>query len=84
MHLLHGRFSWALINRFALALTVSPLLTPIVSRRLQLRISTITRVVKGIAIPIWGSIGIIVILILFKVDVGPLLAGVGLIVWPSL
>lgn len=46
------RFSWALINRFALALTVSPLLTPIVSRRLQLRISTITRVVKGIAIPI--------------------------------
>lgn len=73
------RFSWALINRFALALTVSPLLTPIVSRRLQLRISTITRVVKGIAIPIWGSIGIIVILILFKVDVGPLLAGVGLI-----
>lgn len=73
------RLSWALINRFALALTVSPILTPIVSRRLQLRISTITRVVKGIAIPVWGSIGIIVILILFKVDVGPLLAGVGLI-----
>lgn len=73
------RLSWALINRFALALTVSPLLTPIVSKRLQLRISTITKVVKGIAIPIWGSIGIIVILIVFKVDVGPLLAGVGLI-----
>ena len=34
---------------------------------------------KGIAVPIWSSIGIIVVLIWLKIDVGPLLAGVGLI-----
>ena len=73
------RFSWALVNRFALALTVSPLLTPIVSRRMQLRISTIANVIKGFALPFWGSIGVIVALALLKVDVGPLLAGVGLL-----
>jgi len=73
------RLSWAMVNRFALALTVSPLLTPIVSRRTQLRISTIANAVKGIAFPFWGSIGIIVALSLLKVDVGPLLAGVGLL-----
>lgn len=73
------RLSWAMVNRFALALTVSPLLTPIVSRRTQLRISTIANAIKGIAFPLWGSIGIIVALSLLKVDVGPLLAGVGLL-----
>jgi small conductance mechanosensitive channel len=73
------RLSWTLVNRFALALTVSPLLTPLASRRIHLRISTIANVIKGIAVPVWGSIGIIVALILLKVNVGPLLAGVGLI-----
>ncbi|NJK41504.1 MAG: mechanosensitive ion channel [Acaryochloridaceae cyanobacterium SU_2_1] len=73
------RLSWAIVNRFALALAVSPFLTPIVSRRLQLRISTIAKVTKGILLPIWISTGVIVTLILFKVDVGPLLAGVGLV-----
>ncbi|WP_299403952.1 mechanosensitive ion channel family protein [Acaryochloris sp. IP29b_bin.148] len=73
------RLTWALVNRFALALTVTPLLTPITSRRMLLRISTITKVIKGFAVPVWISIGVIVALIVLKVDVGPLLAGVGLI-----
>lgn len=73
------RLSWALVNRFALALTVTPFLSPMASRRMLLRISTIANVIKGIAVPIWISLGIIVALILLKVDVGPLLAGVGLV-----
>lgn len=73
------RLSWALVNRFALALTVTPFLTPTASRRMLLRISTIANVIKGFAVPVWISIGIIVVLSLLKVDVGPLLAGVGLV-----
>ncbi len=73
------RLSWALVNRFALALTVTPFLTPLASRRMLLRISTIANVIKGGAVPVWISIGVIVALILLKVDVGPLLAGVGLV-----
>lgn len=73
------RLSCVLVNRFASALMVTPFLTPVVSTRVLLRISTIANVIKGIVVPIWSSIGIIVVLICLKVDVGPLLAGVGLI-----
>lgn len=73
------RLNWALVNRFALALTVTPFLTPTTSKRMLLRISTIANVMKGFAVPVWISIGVIVALIILKVDVGPLLAGVGLI-----
>lgn len=73
------RLSWAFVNRFALALTVTPFLTPIASRRTLLRISTIANVIKGFAVPVWIGIGVIVTLILLQVDVGPLLAGVGLV-----
>ncbi|WP_299489154.1 mechanosensitive ion channel family protein [Acaryochloris sp. IP29b_bin.137] len=73
------RLSWALVNRFALALTVTPFLTPMASQRMLLRISTIANVIKGFAVPVWISIGVIVALVLLKVDVGPLLAGVGLV-----
>ena len=73
------RLSCAFINRFALALTVTPFLTPVASRRMLLRISTIANVTKGIVVPIWIGIGICVVLGLLQVDVGPLLAGVGLV-----
>lgn len=73
------RLSWALVNRFALVLTVTPFLSPMASRRMLLRISTIANVIKGFAVPVWIGLGVIVALILLKVDVGPLLAGVGLV-----
>lgn len=73
------RFSYVLIDRFTAALALNTLLTPEDSLRLQLRVSTISGVIKGIATLSGIAIGILVALSTLSVNIAPLLAGAGLI-----
>ncbi|MFP4337459.1 MAG: mechanosensitive ion channel family protein [Halothece sp.] len=73
------RFSFILIEKFTSALANNYLLTPEANLRLQLRISTISSVIKSIVIISWVVAGILVGLSLSGVNIGPLLAGAGLI-----
>ncbi len=74
------RFSYALIARFNSALTSnSLLLVGEENRRLQLRISTITKVTQGIVTVSFIVVGILVGLAAIGIDIAPILAGAGLI-----
>jgi small conductance mechanosensitive channel len=73
------RLCYALIDRFAAALARNYLLTPEANRRLQLRVSTISGVTKGIVTVAWIGVGVLVTLSAIGVNIGPLLAGAGLI-----
>ncbi|HEY9596960.1 MAG TPA: mechanosensitive ion channel family protein, partial [Cyanophyceae cyanobacterium] len=73
------RLSYALIDRFSYVLSANSLLTPENNRRLQLRISTISSVTKGIVTVLWIGVSVIVTLSVIGVDIGPLLAGAGII-----
>ncbi|NEQ23414.1 MAG: mechanosensitive ion channel family protein, partial [Microcoleus sp. SIO2G3] len=56
------RLSFALIDRFASALASNYLLTPEANRRIQLRVSTVSRVTKGIVTISWIVLGTLVAL----------------------
>ncbi len=73
------RLSYASIDRFTSVLTTGYLSTPESSRRLQLRVSTISGVTKSITTLILSAIGIILGLIALGIDIGPLLAGAGIL-----
>ena len=73
------RFSYVLIDRFTAALAINTLLTPEDSLRLQLRVSTISGVIKSISTLSGVAIGILVALSTLSVNIAPLLAGAGLI-----
>ncbi|MDJ0732514.1 MAG: mechanosensitive ion channel family protein [Nostocaceae cyanobacterium] len=74
------RFSYVLIDRFASALVKSgALLTPETSRRLQLRISTISGITKSVVTVVWVGVGILVSLATLGIDLIPLLAGASLV-----
>jgi len=74
------RLSYALIDRFTTALiNSSALLTPQTSERLQLRVSTISGVSKGIVTVVWVGVGILLSLTTLGINIGPLLAGAGLV-----
>lgn len=73
------RFSFILIEKFTSALANNYLLTPEANLRLQLRISTISSVIKSIVIISWIVAGILVGLSVSGVNIAPLLAGAGLI-----
>lgn len=73
------RFSFILIDKFNAALANNYLLTPEANLRLQLRISTISSVAKSIIAVTWTVIGILVALSVIGINIGPLLAGAGLI-----
>lgn len=73
------RLSYALIDRFTSVLTTGYLSTPESSRRLQLRVSTISGVTKSITTLILSAIGIILGLMALGIDIGPLLAGAGIL-----
>jgi len=72
------RISYALIDRFVRQFTKDELYDN-VSRRTQLRISTITSVVKNVATLIWIVIGVVIALALTSINLGVLLASVGII-----
>jgi small conductance mechanosensitive channel len=73
------RLSYAAIDKFASALANNYLQTPEANRRLRLRLSTISGVTKGIVTVIWVAISILVALSTLGVDIGPVLAGAGII-----
>ena len=74
-----ARLSFAAIDRFAAALGDSTLGDPKESRRLQLRLKTISEVSKGVTGVVWGGIGILAALAAIGIDIGPILAGAGII-----
>ncbi|KAB8314713.1 mechanosensitive ion channel family protein [Tolypothrix campylonemoides VB511288] len=75
-----ARLSYALIDRFTTAfINSSALLTPQTSERLQLRVSTISGVSKGIVTVVWAADTMLLSLMTLGVNIGPLLAGAGLV-----
>jgi len=73
------RFSFILIDKFTSALANNNLLTPAANLRLQLRISTILSLTKGIVAVAWIIVGILIGLSIIGINIAPLLAGAGLI-----
>ncbi|MEA5593502.1 mechanosensitive ion channel family protein [Rivularia sp. UHCC 0363] len=74
------RLTYLLIDRFTTAFVrSSTLITPETSERLQLRVSTISGVSKGIITLLWLAIGVLVALTALGIDIVPLLAGASLI-----
>ncbi len=73
------RLSFAAIDRFAAALGSNTLLTPDASWRLQLRLTTISGVSKGVICVIWCNVGFLVALSAIGIDIGPILAGAGIV-----
>lgn len=73
------RLSYVLIDRFASVLASNYLLTPEANRRLQLRVSTISGVTKSIVTVVWIGVGVLVTLSTVGVNIGPLLAGAGIL-----
>ncbi len=73
------RVSFVLIDHFTSVLTTNYLLTPDANLRLQMRVSTISGVSKGILTVIWCIVGIFTALSWIEIDISPLLAGAGII-----
>ena len=73
------RLIYVLISKFAAAIADNALLVPEPTPRLQLRISTISRVTKGITPVTCVITGTIIALAWLGVDIAPLLAGAGII-----
>lgn len=73
------RLSYALIDKFTSALARNSLITPEANRRLQLRLSTISGVTKGIVTITWVSISFLIMLAMMGVELAPILAGAGII-----
>ncbi len=73
------RLSAVLIDRLFWVLQSSYRLAPEASQRLTLRFSTFSGVAKSITAVVIGGAGIITALSIIGVDVGPLLAGAGII-----
>jgi small conductance mechanosensitive channel len=73
------RLSYVLTDWLISLIMQGSMLTLSPDERLQLRASTLSRVTKGIVTVLIISIGAIAILISLGIDVGPLIAGAGLI-----
>lgn len=73
------RLSFALINRLTALLASSYEITPELNRRMQLRVKTISQVSRGIVFLIWFGVGVLAALSAVGINIGPLLAGAGII-----
>lgn len=73
------RLSYALTDRFSSAIARTHLLTPEGAQRAQLRVSTVSGVTKNIITLSLSGIGLLVALAAIGIDIGPLLAGAGII-----
>lgn len=73
------RLSFALINRLTGVLASSYEITPELNRRMQLRVNTISRVSRGLVILVWLGVGFLSALSAVGLNIGPLLAGAGII-----
>lgn len=73
------RLTYAIVDRVLMGMTDEDGLSGQYSRRTRLRISTLSSVIKNIANFIWIAIGFILALTVTGVDIGLLLASVGII-----
>lgn len=73
------RLSHLAIDRFCLALSQNPLLPAISIERTQQRIGTLAQVAKGLTLILLSILVLLVALVRIGVDVGPLLAGAGIL-----
>lgn len=73
------RLSFAMISRLTSVLASSYDITPEINRRLQLRVKTISRVSRGMVMILWLGLGGLVALSAIGINIGPLLAGAGII-----
>lgn len=72
------RLSHILIDRFSLAASSNPLLPTATTDRAQQRIGTISQVIKSLSFLLIALLGLISVLLLLGVNVGPYLAGAGI------
>jgi len=73
------RVSDVLIDRFFSALTANELLSPDTSQRLALRVTTFSRVLRSVVATVWVSTGLLTALSIVGVELGPVLAGAGIL-----
>jgi moderate conductance mechanosensitive channel len=73
------RYSAVLVDRFFLVLQDNTSPTPETSQRLALRFSTFSQVGKSVLAVVLLAIGVIVALAVINIQVGPLLAGAGIV-----
>ncbi|XGV94609.1 MAG: mechanosensitive ion channel family protein [Leptolyngbya sp. BL-A-14] len=73
------RVSDVLIDRSFSVLTTNELLSPDTSQRLALRITTFSRVLRSVVATLWISTGVFVALSIVGVELGPVLAGAGIL-----
>ncbi|MBV6622569.1 MAG: mechanosensitive ion channel family protein [Rivularia sp. (in: Bacteria)] len=72
-------FSYALISRLNSILAKNYLVTQKAHDRLQLRMTTISEIARGIVTISWFIVGVLVAFLLIGVDINPFLAGAGII-----
>ncbi|MGK7950431.1 MAG: mechanosensitive ion channel family protein [Xenococcaceae cyanobacterium] len=73
------RLSYALIAKLNSTFTNTYVLSREANRRIQLRVTTISYLLRGIVATIWSSVGILAALMVIGIDVAPLLAGAGIL-----
>ncbi|MBW4473504.1 MAG: mechanosensitive ion channel family protein [Stenomitos rutilans HA7619-LM2] len=73
------RVSDVVIDRFFSVLTTNELLSPDTSQRLALRVTTFSRVLRSVIATFWVSTGLLTALSIVGVELGPVLAGAGIL-----
>ena len=73
------RVSDTFIDRFFNALTANELIPPDTSQRLAQRVTTFSRVLRSLVATVWISTGILTTLSIVGVELGPVLAGAGIL-----
>jgi small conductance mechanosensitive channel len=73
------RVSDVVIDRFFSALTTNELLSPDTSQRLSLRVTTFSRALRSVIATFWISTGVLTALSIVGVELGPVLAGAGIL-----
>jgi moderate conductance mechanosensitive channel len=73
------RVSDVLIDRFFSVLTTNELLSPDTSQRVAQRVNTFSRVLRNVVGTVWISTGILTALSIVGVELGPVLAGAGIL-----
>ena len=74
-----ARVSDLLIERFAIFLKERDLTIFTSDQRVDLRVSTVSRVLKNVSVLFWLSLGLVTVLSAIGVDLIPLLAGAGIV-----
>ena len=73
------RVSDVVIDRFFRALTTNELLSPDTSQRVAQRVTTFSRVLRSVVATVWISTGVLTALSIVGIELGPVLAGAGIL-----